>query len=103
MALWTFALPPWSEFIWDVAERTLKYFDHSTGGYTGGYAFSDANDPPLPRYFPVPCGTGHIILEPATACLSFVSAQYYYNGLPLGSVPHFPHSEVEIQERMGCA
>lgn len=95
-------LPPWSELVWDVAARDVKYYDHSTGDYTSGWAFIDANDRPLPRFFPLPCGTGHVVLEPASACLSLVSTRWMYNGLDLGTLPHYPTATVQIQERLGC-
>lgn len=96
-------LPPYSELVWDVAARDVYYYDHSTGGYMSGWAFVDANDRPLSRFFTLPCGTGHVVLEPASVRLSIVSGQYVYNGIQLGAVPHFPTATVQIQERMGCA
>lgn len=96
-------LPPWSELVWDVAARDVLYYDHTTGGYVSGWAFVDANDPPLMRFFSIPCGTGHVILEPASACLSLVSARYKYFGIDLGTTPHFPTATVTVQERLGCA
>lgn len=95
-------LPPYSELVWDVAARDVKYYDHSTGDYTSGWAFVDANDRPLPRFFPLPCGTGHVVLEPATACLSLVSGRWKYNGIDIGATPHFPTATVQIQECLGC-
>lgn len=96
-------LPPWSELLWDVAARDVRYYDHTTGDYTSGWAFVDANDPPLRRDFVLPCGQGQLVIEPATACLSIVSSHYYYNGIDLGTTPHYPAVTVTIQERLGCA
>lgn len=95
-------LPPWSTLTWDVAAREVTYTDHSTSVPVSGWAFVDANDPTLPRFFSVPCGIGHVVVEPASACLQLVNSVYYYSSIPLGTAPHYPTVSVAIQERLGC-
>jgi hypothetical protein len=87
-------LPPWSELVWDVAARDVLYYDHTTGGYVSGWAFVDANDPPLQRFFAVPCGQGLVVLEPASACLTFSGGRYSYAGIDLGISPEYPTTTV---------
>src|SRR6476620_10078307 len=55
--------PPWSELVWDVPGRNVLYWDHTTGAYVNGWAFVDANDRPLPRFFSVPCATGNVVID----------------------------------------
>lgn len=96
-------MSPWSELVWDVAGRDVRYADHTTGEFTTGWAFIDGNDPPYPRFFALPCGVGHIVIEPASACLEVDSGDYIYFGVNLGSAPAFPTPSLEIVERIGCA
>lgn len=97
-------LPPASTIVWDVAGRDVTYSDHTTAGFVSGWPFVNANDPPLSRFeFALPCGTGHVVVEPAYACLNLVDGHYYYGSVDLGIAPHFPTASVEIQERFGGA
>jgi hypothetical protein len=95
-------IPPYSELRWDVSSREVLYYDHTTSDWTSGYPFIGANDPPAPRWFALPCGTTHIVIEPATACLYQQNGEYMYNGVALGVVPHFPTAALSIVERVGC-
>ena len=95
-------LPPWSELIWDVAGRTIRYRDGTTGDEVGGWAFVGGNDPPIPRYFTMPCGEVHIVMELASRCLQLDGVTWYSGATPLGSVPHYPTVSVTLVERHGC-
>jgi hypothetical protein len=95
-------LPPYSELRWDVSSREVLYYDHTTADWTSGYPFVGANDPPISRWFAVPCGTTHIVIEPASACLYQANGEWVYNGVGLGVVPHYPTATVSVVERVGC-
>jgi len=96
-------LPPWSELQWDVLGRTVRYMDNATGGYVPGWPYVRANDAPLRIDFALPCGDAHVVLEPASLCLSVDDDDhYYYGGLDLTASPHYPTTSLVMAERFGC-
>ena len=95
-------LPPWSELIWDVSARTIRYHDASTGDVVGGWAFIGGNDPPIPRYFTMPCGVMHIVMELASRCVFADGGEWWSGITSLGPTPHYPTVSITLQERCGC-
>jgi hypothetical protein len=103
--LYTRPLPPWSTLVWDVAGRRVRYKDHSTGVLDSGWAYIDPNDPPNSRFFALPCGTAHVVIEPATTCLTVdtPNSRYTYGGYEFSFAGlHYPTLALEVQERIGC-
>jgi hypothetical protein len=101
--LYTAPQPPYSTLVWDVAGRRVTYYDHSTGDDVGGWAFVGANDPPIPRFFALPCGTAHVVLEPASLCLTEDGSDWLSGTALLGTAPAYPTATLAVQERFGCA
>lgn len=104
--IYTQVIPPWTEVVWDVAARKVLYSDASTVGLEGGFRLMDAVDPPHSRFFVLPCGTSHIVVEPATTCLTrdAPNSRYTYGGYIFDdALLHFPTMSLRLQERMGCA
>ncbi|MCD6056572.1 MAG: hypothetical protein K0R44_44 [Thermomicrobiales bacterium] len=104
--IYTQVIPPWTELVWDVAARKVLYSDNSTVGLEGGFRLMDAVDPPFQRFFALPCGTSHIVIEPATTCLTrdAPNLRYTYGGYIFDdSTLHFPTMSLRLQERSGCA
>jgi hypothetical protein len=99
-------LPPASELVWDVVARQVIYRDPATGGDRGGWAFIGANDvdPTIPRFFALPCGKIHVVLELASRCIyEDPGSGNWYSGLTLlGAPPHYPAASLQLQERVGC-
>jgi hypothetical protein len=95
-------LPPDSSMRWDVTGRTVEFRDASTGGWTPTWVYVDANDPPLRRFFAMPCGVGHVVLEPASMCLTYVSGTTYtLDGLTFNP-PSYPTMTIALSERLSC-
>jgi hypothetical protein len=104
--VYTRIIPAWSELIWDVVGRTMRFVDATTGGLVSGFAYVDANDPPIERFFTLPCGRFHIVVEPATWCMQVdvTNSRYIYQSIPFPwATLHFPTLTLEIGERLGCA
>ena len=102
---YTRVMPPWSQLQWDVVGRKIWYTDATTGGYVSGYPYVDANDVPIPRFFVLPCGTHHVVVEPGNVCLTedIPGARYIYQGQAFDWVNlHFPDVSVEVVPRSGC-
>jgi hypothetical protein len=95
-------LPPWSELVWDVVGRTVRYIDSSTGDFVPGWPYVRANDAPLRMDFALPCGDAHVVLEPASLCLSVDGSASVYGGLNLSASPHYPTTSLVMHERFGC-
>jgi hypothetical protein len=100
--LYIVPLPPYSTLVWDVVGRDVRYYDYTTGAEVGGFAFIGANDLPIPRYFSLPCGTTHVVLEPANLCLQQVDGDWMSGDANLGTSPAFPTASLAVQERRGC-
>lgn len=104
--VYTDVIPPWTTLKWDVAGRRIWYADHTTPGFSPGFRLIEANDPPHKRFFTLPCGTSHIVIEPANVCLDVdtPNSRYTFEGWNfLWSEMHFPSASLEIQERISCA
>jgi hypothetical protein len=95
-------LPPSSALRWDVTGRQVEFRDPSTGGFTSGWAYIDANDPPRQKFFALPCGHHHLILEPASLCADFVSGTTWTLDGITYVTPTFPTTQILLSERMSC-
>lgn len=98
------SMPPDSRLQWDIAGREIYFHDIGTGGLQPSYAFIDANDPPIPRFAALGCGTYHLALEPATLCVERVGVSghvFEWQGLTF-SEPAYPSVEIIVQERISC-
>lgn len=95
-------LPPSTTLRWDVAGRTVDVRDPGTGGFTSGWAYTEANDPPRRRFFAVPCGTAHLVMEPGTVCITNPSGTTWTNGDLTFNPPTFPTVDIRLQERVSC-
>lgn len=96
-------LPPYSHMVWDVVGRRILYRDVSTGDFVESSAFIGANDPPIPRFFSVPCGAAHVVMEPGDFCLVEDGLEYEWpKGDILFTDPHFPEMEITLGERLSC-
>lgn len=97
------SLPPYSQFVWDVAGKTTWFADVTTGGDVDGWPYIDMNDPPVPRFFAANCGTIHVVLEPATLCADIDGSDVVIPAADLVFTdPHYPAVTVRMQERTGC-
>jgi hypothetical protein len=95
-------LAPGATLVWDVAARDVTYHDSTTEGMEPGWGHIDPNDPPLRRWFALPCGQVIITVEVSTACLQVLPSGAYSDGAHLYETPHYPTVSVEIGERVGC-
>lgn len=95
-------MPPSSSLRWDVTGRQVEFSDPATGGFTSGWAYTDANDADRPRFFALPCGHHHLVLEPASMCAELVSGTTYtLDGITFAP-PVFPTTQVLLSERISC-
>lgn len=104
--IYTRVIPPWTEIVWDVTARTILYANATAADFAGGMRYMDAVDPPHDRFFVLPCGTAHIVVEPASSCLEVDAAnsRYTYAGYQFDWADlHFPSFTLQLQERLGCA
>lgn len=103
--LYVRALPPSSFLRWDVAGRQIDYHDPTTGGWVPGWPYIDGNDPPLRRYFVLPCdGDHHLVLEPATLCIERIGVTgntFEWQGITFTD-PHYPDVSLTTVERVSC-
>ena len=88
--------------MWDVAAREVTYRDHTTGLFVPGWAYIDPNDPPVRRWFTLPCGDVDVVLEPSTLCLTDLGGGIYSDGDHTFETPAFPSPSVELVPRVGC-
>ena len=96
------ALPAATTIIWDVAGRDIRLRDASTGTPVSSYVYIEPNDPPIRRSFALPCGTAHLVLEPATVCTEAqAGSAFEANGIVFDP-PQFPTVTMELRERISC-
>jgi hypothetical protein len=96
-------LPPSSAMRWDIAGRRVEFKDSTTSGWADTWVYVDANDPPQRRFFALPCGQAHLVMEPASMCATFVSGTTYtLDGLTFNP-PAYPTVAIEMSERLSCA
>jgi hypothetical protein len=100
--LYVSPLPPYGALVWDVPGRQVLYRDHTTGDYVSGFAYVDANDAPVPRFSPIPCGTAYLVIEPASQRLVESGGFWFHESTNLGENPAYPTPTMTIQERIGC-
>lgn len=93
---------PGATLKWDVAAREVMYRDHTTGLFVPGWAYIDPNDPPVRRWFTLPCGQVDVVLEPSTLCLTDQGGGIYDDGVHTFNDPAFPSPSVELVPRIGC-
>ena len=96
------AMPPWSTLVWDVTGRRIQYRDVTTGGLTSGQAFIEANDTPNRRYFALPCGVAHLVMEPSSMCATDEGGGVWSLGGITFDPPTFPDVHITLQERVNC-
>jgi hypothetical protein len=97
-------LPAYSRLVWDVPGRRILYRDVTTGDDVESYAYIDANDPPIPRWFSVACPAELLIsVAPADFCMEVDGAELIW---PRGGYtftdPHYPTVDVSVNERWSC-
>ena len=95
-------LPPGSSFRWDVVGRRFEFRDETTGGWANGAAYVDPNDPPEKRFFAMPCGRGHVVMEPSSLCAKFVTGTTWTLDGITYNPPAFPTVSVGLGERLRC-
>lgn len=97
-------LPPWSRLTWDVIGRRVLYRDVSTGVDVESFAFIEANDPPIQRWFVSNCYSPLLItIEPADFCMEEDSGDLIWErgGLTFTD-PHYPEIDVHVNQRYHC-
>jgi hypothetical protein len=87
------SLPPYTEFVYDVARRRVELSNPSTGGFINAFAYIGPNDSGTPRFFGLGCGDYTTIIEPADWCVDTVPDY----GREFLSV------SLALRNRMGCA
>lgn len=98
-------LPTSAQLLWDVAGRCVQYRDPTSGVFVNGYGYLDANDPPIPRFSPLPCGDHHLVVEPASLCIERIGVSdnvFEHQGIQFQD-PTFPAVEITLTERIGCS
>jgi len=91
--LYVASLPPYTEFIYDVARRQVLLTNPSTGGFISAFAYLGPNDPGNSRFFALGCGDFMTVVEPSDWCLSEIPA----------AGRNFDSITLWTRTRMGCA
>ena len=96
-------LPPSTTLRWNVVTRDVEVRDSTTGGFTSGWAYIEPNDPPHKRFFAVPCGKAHLVMEPASVCIDNPTGDTYTLDNLTFDPPGFPDVvDIRLQERISC-
>jgi hypothetical protein len=97
-------LPPSTSLRWNVATREVEVRDAASGGFTAGWAYVEPNDPPRKRFFAVPCGKAHLVMEPSSACIENPTGTTWTLDEMTFNPPAFPTVvDIRLQERVSCA
>lgn len=97
-------LPAYSRLTWDVVGRRILYSDITTGVDVETYAYVEANDPPIQRWFTASCHTPIlVVVEPADFCMEEDGGELTWErgGLTFTD-PHYPDLDIHINQRHHC-
>jgi len=95
-----YPIPPDSEIVFDAAQRFITFQDATLADPVPGWAFVEANDPGVTRFFNFACGESTLVIEVDDRCYN-VSGSIWTDGLS-SFIAINPSIDFVVVERMGC-